>query len=59
MFLVEGPRFGISGELGVRWAVSRDSLFLTARGALVHFPSVPAAYEPTAFVPSLGAEMRL
>jgi len=59
VFLVEGPRAGISAELGVRWAVSRDFLFLSARAALVHFPSVPAAYDQTAFVPSIGTEMQL
>lgn len=59
VFLVDGPRVGISAELGVRWAVSRDFLFLSARAALVHFPSVPAAYDQTAFVPSIGTEMQL
>jgi len=59
VFVVEGPRAGISGELGVRWALSRDFLYLSLRGALVHFPSVPEGYEQTAVVPSIGAEMRL
>jgi hypothetical protein len=59
VFLVDGPRVGVSGELGVRWEVSHDFLFLSARAALVHFPSVPDAYDQTAFVPSIGTEMRL
>ena len=59
LFFVEGPRLGASAELGVRWAVSKDFFYLTARGALVWFPRVPAGYAEAAFIPALGSELRL
>jgi hypothetical protein len=31
---------------------------LTARGAFVLFPTVPAGYSSTALVPSIGSELR-
>jgi hypothetical protein len=57
-FFVEGARFGVSGELGGRWALLEERLFLTARGAFVLFPTLPAGYSSTALVPSIGTELR-
>lgn len=57
-FFVEGARFGMSGELGGRWALLEDRLFVMARAALVHFPKVPEGYSGTAVVPSIGSELR-
>lgn len=57
-FLVDGVRLGVSAELGARWAIEANRLFLMARAAVVHFPSVPEGYSRTALVPSLGAELR-
>jgi hypothetical protein len=57
-FFVEGARLGVSGELGGRWALLEDQLFVTARIALVHVPTVPEGYSTTAVVPSIGSELR-
>jgi hypothetical protein len=57
-FFVAGARLGASGELGGRWALLEDQLFVTARVALVHFPTVPEGYSTTAVVPSIGSELR-
>ncbi|HTV22742.1 MAG TPA: tetratricopeptide repeat protein [Polyangiaceae bacterium] len=58
VFFVDGPRFGVSGELGGRWALLEERLFVMARVALVHFPKVPDGYANTNVVPSLGSELR-
>ena len=58
-FFVDGLRVGVSGDVGVRWAIAKDTLFLSVRAALVHFPSVPEGYEQTLFIPSVGSELRL
>lgn len=57
-FFVDGLRLGVSAELGGRWAIEADRLFLMARAAIAHFPRVPQGYSSTALVPSLGAELR-
>jgi hypothetical protein len=57
-FFVEGARFGVSGELGGRWALLEDRLFVMARAALVHFPKLPEGYSGTTVVPSIGSELR-
>jgi len=57
-FFVDGARVGVSGELGGRWALLEDQLFVTARVALVHFPKLPEGYSGTAVVPSIGSELR-
>jgi hypothetical protein len=59
MFFVDGPRVGASGDIGMRWALSEDTLFVALRAALVHFPEVPEGYVRTVFVPSIGTELRL
>lgn len=59
VFFVEGPRLGVSTELGARWALSQDFLFVALRAALVHFPRAPEAYGATVVVPSLSTELWL
>lgn len=53
-----GPRVGASAELGGRWALSDDRLFIALRAALVHFPRPPEGYAQTAVVPSIATELR-
>jgi hypothetical protein len=57
-FFVDGARLGVSGELGARWALVDDQLFVTARAGLVHFPKLPEGYSGTAVIPSIGSELR-
>ena len=59
VFFVDVPRVGASADAGLRWAVKQDTLFVTLRAALVHFPEVPQGYLNTLFVPSVGSELRL
>jgi hypothetical protein len=59
VFFAAGAHPGLSGEAGMRWAIKRSGLFLRARAAVVHFPSVPDGYSRTVFVPSLGSELQL
>ena len=59
LFFVYGQRLGVSAEHGMRLAIRQNFFYLTARGALVHFPRVPAEYEQTAFIPAFGSELRL
>jgi hypothetical protein len=57
-FFVDGVRLGVSAELGGRWALLDDQLFVMARAALVHFPKLPEGYSGTAVVPAIGSELR-
>jgi hypothetical protein len=59
VFFVDGPRFGASGELGGRWTLREDFLFVALRAAFVHFPRAPEGYAATVIVPSISTELRL
>jgi hypothetical protein len=59
VFFAAGAHPGLSGEAGMRWTLGNSGLFLRARVAVVHFPSVPDGYSKTVFVPSLGSELQL
>jgi hypothetical protein len=58
-FFSGAAHVGLSLDAGARWALFEELVFLRARAAAVHFPSVPDGYSRTVFVPSLGLEWQL
>jgi hypothetical protein len=57
-FFMDGLYPGVSGELGVRVALTRR-ITPFARASVTHFPSAPTGYVRTLVIPSLGVEVGL
>jgi hypothetical protein len=58
LYFIDGARPGIHAALGVEWIVHRYLAFNVMVGMQHHF-NLPANYEKTIFVPSLGVLVRL